>query len=172
MNENTIKFLENLKEYIFTEAGVDVSKNDRRHLVTAYRSVFFKIACKYTHLSLQAIGGYLGKNHATVIHSNNNIFDNLKYNWPRVLEFYEKIDNEIMSNTFPTTSNYMYYKMWMDEKISKESMEERLKLMEEKYYKESSQKRELSDNFYKLKQQLQRDGYDIQKYQRNFSTVS
>lgn len=172
MNENNSNFLKDLVKYILLDSGMDVSKGSRRHEEVAYRSVFFKLACKYTNLSLEAIGRYLNKDHCTVIHSNKNVFANLKYNWPRVLDLYNKMDSEIMNNNFPTTSNYMYYRMWMDEKIYRESIQKSMKTLEDKYYMECSNRRNIEDNFYKLKKQLQKDGYDIQKYQRNLSTVS
>jgi len=51
--------------------GVDIKTNSRARPVTYVRACFYKLARNYTNRSLSFIGGYTGKDHATITHALN-----------------------------------------------------------------------------------------------------
>lgn len=81
--------LKKIKKFVEVSYGIcDLEKKTRKRLYTEARAVYFKIAKETTDLSLDNIGFYVNRNHATVLHGINKIYDiHLHYD-PFVSEIY------------------------------------------------------------------------------------
>lgn len=69
MNQ-TLNFLENVANIV---CRVNIRTVDRRRPYIIARTIYYGLAKKYTNCSLNTIGQHIGKNHATVLHSLNNL---------------------------------------------------------------------------------------------------
>ena len=69
MNQ-TLNFLENV---VNTVCNVDIRKVDRHRPYVIARTIYYGLAKIYTDCSLKSIGEHIGRNHATVLHSLNNL---------------------------------------------------------------------------------------------------
>ena len=71
---NKIKTLRQIVNFVIKETGQDIRKTTRVRDVIDARAVYYKIARETTHFTLEKIGEYIGKHHASVIHSLENVF--------------------------------------------------------------------------------------------------
>lgn len=70
--------LENLIKIVSDITGVDIRSNSRDSDHVVARAIYYDIAYNRLRLgSLSSIGRSIGKNHATVLHSINNIFPHI-----------------------------------------------------------------------------------------------
>ena len=70
-NENRLK---EIVEFVTRRTGTDILTKSRQTDVTDARALYYKIALRDTRASMNVIGGVVGKSHATVIHTRNNVF--------------------------------------------------------------------------------------------------
>lgn len=71
--------LENLIKIVSDITGVDIRSNSRDSDHVVARAMYYDIAYNKLRLgSLSSIGRSIGKNHATVLHSINNVFPHIK----------------------------------------------------------------------------------------------
>jgi len=70
-NENRLK---TIVEFVTRRTGADILAKSRQTDVTDARALYYKIALKDTRASMNVIGKIVGKSHATVIHTRNNVF--------------------------------------------------------------------------------------------------
>lgn len=88
--------LQKLKYLVSDRFGVDITSKcrDTDHFLA--RAVFFEIAYnKYKFGSLQAIGDYVNRNHATVLHGITKVFPHIKTYYPRHYDVYISIMKEL-----------------------------------------------------------------------------
>lgn len=83
------KRLESIVKFVSRRTGTDILTKSRRTDVIDARALYYKIALKDTRASMNVIGEVVGKSHATVIHTRNNVI-------PLIEEdiFYMNIFNE------------------------------------------------------------------------------
>ena len=67
-----------IKETIENDLIINLSENSRRRAITEARSVYYKICYDKLNMSLSAIGETVNRDHATVLHSLNNVFPSLE----------------------------------------------------------------------------------------------
>ena len=67
------KRLENIVKFVSRRTGADIVTKSRRTDVIDARALYYKIALKDTRASMNLIGSVVGKSHATVIHTRNNV---------------------------------------------------------------------------------------------------
>jgi len=72
MNTKTIKRL------VEERTNVNLLNPTRKRNAVYARAIYFKLCKQKTTLTLKAIGSTLEKDHATVLHSINNIFEEIK----------------------------------------------------------------------------------------------
>ena len=65
--------LDELIDYVNETLDLDIRENTRKREVVDGRAFYYELARKLTNNSLHKIGDSLNKNHATVIHSLNNV---------------------------------------------------------------------------------------------------
>ena len=70
--------LKTIVDYVSKRVGVDVSLKTRDKEVILGRALYYKIALRDVQTSLKNIGGIVGKNHATVVHSRNKVFPQIE----------------------------------------------------------------------------------------------
>jgi hypothetical protein len=87
----TIKKLINT---ISTEFGLDIRKRSRKREYIYARAVYYKIARDMFSKTLAEIGGEVGVDHATVLHSMKNVFPVIERFEPDVLTSYNKLVNK------------------------------------------------------------------------------
>ena len=75
--KNEIK-LKRIVSYVSRRVGVDVSLKTRDKEVILGRALYYKIALRDVVTSLKNVGGIVGKNHATVMHSRNKVFPQIE----------------------------------------------------------------------------------------------
>ncbi len=63
-----------IRNYMETCLGIDLSFRTRKRSNVYARAVYFKLCKEYTRLSLTDIGASVNVDHATVIHGINNVF--------------------------------------------------------------------------------------------------
>jgi len=74
------KSLQIIINFVNRNTGQDIKNPCRKREIIYARSVFYKLAREHTGYSFQNIGKTLGKHHATVMHSLDNVFFNaIKY---------------------------------------------------------------------------------------------
>ena len=71
---NKIKTLRQIVNFVVRETGQNIRNTTRLRDVSDARSIYYKLARETTHFSLDKIGEYVGKHHASVIHSLKNVF--------------------------------------------------------------------------------------------------
>tara|TARA_R110002012_G_scaffold100095_1_gene238614 strand:+ start:3595 stop:4158 length:564 start_codon:yes stop_codon:yes gene_type:complete len=69
--------LKHIKEYCDKKYGSDISSKLRTNEIVAFRTLFFKLALENTFLSLSEIGKAVNRDHATVMHARDNLFNEL-----------------------------------------------------------------------------------------------
>ena len=67
--------LQDIKNFVDSEFDIDISTNTRKREYVEARALYYKLAKEYTKLSLERIGGKLKRDHATVIHALNNVWE-------------------------------------------------------------------------------------------------
>ncbi len=67
--------LQDIKNFVDTEFDIDIIKNTREREYVEARCLYYKLAKEHTKLSLKRIGGKLKRDHATVLHSLNNVWE-------------------------------------------------------------------------------------------------
>ena len=65
--------LESIVKFVSRRAGVDIMLPSRRVDVIDARALYYMIALRETRASMNVIGDIVGKSHATVIHTRNNV---------------------------------------------------------------------------------------------------
>ena len=66
--------LKDIVKFVTRRTGTDILTKSRQTDVTDARALYYKIALKDTRASMNVIGKIVGKSHATVIHTRNNVF--------------------------------------------------------------------------------------------------
>lgn len=66
--------LENIVKFVSRRTGADIVTRSRRTDIADARALYYMIALKDTKASMNAIGEAVGRSHATVIHTRNNVF--------------------------------------------------------------------------------------------------
>tara|TARA_R100000353_G_scaffold126523_3_gene89841 strand:- start:1559 stop:1999 length:441 start_codon:yes stop_codon:yes gene_type:complete len=61
------------------EFKINIKRKTRKHIYVVARTIYFKLCRDYTNYSLQRIGLTLGKDHATVMHAIDNIFESWNF---------------------------------------------------------------------------------------------
>ncbi|QDP58860.1 MAG: putative bacterial DnaA helix-turn-helix protein [Prokaryotic dsDNA virus sp.] len=70
--------LKTIKKLVEERTNINLLIPTRKRKAVYARAIYFKLAREKTHLSLKQIGESLNKDHATVLHSINNIFEEIK----------------------------------------------------------------------------------------------
>lgn len=83
--------------------GVDTRQDTRARHVSEPRQIVFYFLRKYTRLSLQAIGGFYNKDHATALHGNKKISNLIMYD-KNLKKDVLKINDIIRENFKPKTN--------------------------------------------------------------------
>jgi hypothetical protein len=91
------------------EFGIDITKRTRKREYLYARAVYFKLAQDIFRRSLTSIGKDIGLDHATVLHSINNVFPTIQMFEPGVVKTYNKLYDRIkfeneQHRELPTTS--------------------------------------------------------------------
>src|SRR6056300_756872 len=74
MDLNSTLQTKQIRNYMETCLGIDLSFRTRKRSNVYARAVYFKLCKEYTRLSLTDIGASVNVDHATVIHGINNVF--------------------------------------------------------------------------------------------------
>lgn len=75
--------LDYLVELVSNFTGLDITSKCRDTAHVNARAIYYKLACdRLSSQSLARIGRAVGRDHATVLHSNNNVFPNLSRYFP------------------------------------------------------------------------------------------
>lgn len=74
MDLNSTLQTKQIRNYMETCLGIDLSFRSRKRSNVYARAVYFKLCKEYTRLSLTDIGASVNVDHATVIHGINNVF--------------------------------------------------------------------------------------------------
>lgn len=74
MDLNSTLQTQEIRNYMESCLGIDLSFKTRKRNAVYARAVYFKLCKEYTRLSLTDIGASVGVDHATVIHGINNVF--------------------------------------------------------------------------------------------------
>ncbi len=69
-NEDRLK---KIVKFVTRRTGADILNKSRQTDVTDARALYYKIALRDTRASMNVIGSVVGKSHATVIHTRNNV---------------------------------------------------------------------------------------------------
>ena len=69
-NEDRLRKIVN---FVTRRTGADILNKSRQTDVTDARALYYKIALRDTRASMNVIGEVVGKSHATVIHTRNNV---------------------------------------------------------------------------------------------------
>ena len=85
-NENRLK---EIAEFVIRRTGANIMAASRQVDVTDARALYYKIALKDTRASMNKIGAAVGKSHATVIHTRDNVMPLLEQD-----DFYMNIYRE------------------------------------------------------------------------------
>ena len=80
-----------IKELVEGELGYRINVNSRKRDIVYGRAIYFRICKDRTNLSLKKIGETLNLDHATVLHSINNIFPAFEMYNPKYMEIYNRI---------------------------------------------------------------------------------
>lgn len=85
--------LKRIKNYVDQCAGYDISTKSRKADTVLYRALYFKLAIDNTNKTLSSIGQVVKRDHATVLHARNKLFDYLMSmpNYSKLYDIY-KID--------------------------------------------------------------------------------
>lgn len=111
--------------------GVDIKKRTRKRIYVYGRCIYYKLARQnFRGMSLEYIGRFVDVDHATVIHSINNVFPIIERFEPNMLKIYMEINMQIefetgQVNTIPATHEAA--------KREIANLRFRLKVAEEKY---------------------------------------
>ena len=83
-------------EYINSELDIDIRDKRKTNRYVFGRAVFYRLASEYTTLAKFHIGKCVGKDHATVIHSEKNQFDQAMMDpkFRRLYEVFKEIPKE------------------------------------------------------------------------------
>tara|TARA_B110000037_G_scaffold214790_1_gene271226 strand:+ start:1285 stop:1752 length:468 start_codon:yes stop_codon:yes gene_type:complete len=65
--------LKKIVKFVTRRTGADILNKSRQTDVTDARALYYKIALRDTRASMNVIGSVVGKSHATVIHTRNNV---------------------------------------------------------------------------------------------------
>ena len=80
-----------IKELVEGELGYRINVDSRKRDIVYGRAIYFRICKDRTNLSLKKIGQTLNKDHASVLHSINNIFPAFEMYNPKYMEIYNRI---------------------------------------------------------------------------------
>jgi hypothetical protein len=72
--------LKKIKEWLDAVAGFDIGSRCREDIHVDFRSLFFMLALDTTYENLGVIGSVVNRSHAAVIHSRDNLFEQLRKN--------------------------------------------------------------------------------------------
>lgn len=67
--------LQDIKNFVDSEFDIDIIKNTREREYVEARCLYYKLAKEHTKLSLKRIGGKLKRDHSTVLHALNNVWE-------------------------------------------------------------------------------------------------
>jgi hypothetical protein len=68
------KYLKEIMNYVIDQTGLDIRDNTRKREYVYARSLYYKLSRECTAFPLSEIGEVVGRDHAGVIHSINNVF--------------------------------------------------------------------------------------------------
>ena len=73
--------IEEIRSYVESRTGLDISKKTRKRPYVDARALYFALCRKYTKASFDEIGVLVNKDHSTVVHSVLHCFDSVyKFN--------------------------------------------------------------------------------------------
>lgn len=83
--------LERIKRYVDQCAGYDISTKSRKSDAVLFRTLYFKLSIDNTNKTLSSIGEKVNRNHATVLHARNKLFDYLMSipNYEKLYDIYK-----------------------------------------------------------------------------------
>lgn len=79
-----------IKQFVDDEFAIDIARNTRKREYVEARSLYYKLAKENTRLSLERIGGFIRRDHATVLHGLNNVWYQAIVGNEEILESYDK----------------------------------------------------------------------------------
>lgn len=81
--------LKSIREFVENSLGINLMRNTREREYVEARSLYFKLCRDFTSKSWSDMAKTLGKNHATAIHSVNNVYDVAERHNKRLKYLYE-----------------------------------------------------------------------------------
>lgn len=72
-----MKNISKIKRYLDNQAGYDIGHKNKRAETVSFRTLYYKLAIETTHHTLDDIGKLVNKDHATVIHARDKLFNEL-----------------------------------------------------------------------------------------------
>ena len=79
---------EKIKETMETDLNINLSEKSRRRVITEARSVYYQVCYTKLNMTLQEIGKTVNRDHATVLHSLNNVFPTLEHYNKELYNYY------------------------------------------------------------------------------------
>lgn len=115
MDLNSTLQTKQIRNYMETCLGIDLSFRTRKRSNVYARAVYFKLCKEYTRLSLTDIGASVNVDHATVIHGINNVFPIVMQYDGHLQDLYEDYK---YSNNHDAESIFENYSRLLKENIS------------------------------------------------------
>lgn len=119
-NEDRLK---DIVKFVTRRTGTDILTKSRQTDVTDARALYYKIALKDTRASMNVIGKIVGKSHATVIHTRNNVFPLIENDifYMNIFREYfgEELEKEairVVDNEILTSNEKMYRELSEEDK--------------------------------------------------------
>lgn len=83
--------LQRFKNYVDQCAGYDIATRSRKADAVLFRALYFKLAIDNTNNTLSSIGKIVNRDHATVLHARNKLFDYLMSipNYAKLYDIYK-----------------------------------------------------------------------------------
>ena len=113
--------LKEIVKYVSRSTGVDITTKSRRTDIADARALYYMIALKDTRASMNVIGEAVGRSHATVIHTRNNVFSLIENDifYMNIFKSYFGLELEVGHNRFAgdeiLTKNERAYRRLSDE---------------------------------------------------------
>lgn len=121
--------LENIVKFVSRRTGADIITRSRQTDVTDARALYYKIALKDTRASMNVIGEAVGRSHATVIHTRNNVFPLIEQDIFYMNIFREYFGEELEKEVIRVVDNEI---LTSNEKMYRELSEEDKKVYDER----------------------------------------
>jgi len=80
-----------IKNIIENELNISLDENTRKRENVYARALYCKISKDKTNSTLKEIGRLINKDHATVMHAINNVFEQIELCEPRLYQIYQEL---------------------------------------------------------------------------------